>query len=1281
MEGRTAPSPDTGSGNAVDPRPTGPSRLEGRRIFVARLGELFAAAGAPPVKSVVRAANARIPESAPRITAQRISDWRRGNRTPATFLAVRPVLDVLITEARRRVAANPDIDPTLLDIVRWHEDWKAARVEPPVADVDREPYRGLWAYRTEDSDLFFGRDQAKLQLLELISTAEADEAPSMVLLLGASGVGKSSLLAAGLLATPGLPTPITMSPGNDPMTALASAVRTRPPGHCLLVVDQGEELFTRCTNDAQRQQFLSALTSLAAPGAEQRTTVVVAFDTAHLPKLLRYPVLMTVLRDHTMLLNPMTPEELREAIVRPAAVTGLRVEDSLVEVLLQDLDTIEAHSSVRLPLLSFVLAVTWSNRRSRTLTLEAYREAGGLARACAVGSEMFWSGLTESEREAARHVLVALTVIGPTTVVRNRVPIELLVEESAEPDLTRSVIARMTEVRMIVQRNGEIELVHDLLLTGWPRMVEWLAAEKEFAPDRQRIESDAREWVRQDRPASLLYSRTRLEDAAGWMRRTESSNQVAREFVAASLTRQRARAVRRRMILSAIAVLTVVALVLSVIVIAQRAAVAQEHKDVILGQLVEESQRIEDVDPGLSAQLALAAYRMSPDDPGARARLLATQGLPIEITSTAGHDGSVRGIALSSARRLLASAGSDGFIRLWDLSDPHAVAAAGQLGGHRGNVESVLFSPDNSKLVSAGSDGTVRVWDIYDLHAARQLGEFDIGTAATSVAYLPDGRSLVAGGVDGTLNFLNVDTPQSIRRISAPVAAHTGAVRALALAPDAPVLATAGNDRTVRLWAVGDSENPAPIGAPLVSEAAVPAIAFGDGGRIAAGTADGVLQVWDVRDPVRPRLIDRKQQRLVPITHLQFWLGGQVLLTSDAGGYARGWDARSFDRISPVALEVHGNSRSNQQFAIVSESQVVSAGSDGRIRTWTHARVQLPIVFQGALDSASFDTEDKLLASGVRDGQVGVWNISIPFYSRLISEVAVGPPDRRGPQVALRPDGGLLVAAGDTEVRLWNLADPARPDPLGALPGTGLSGPIAFEPNGKRLLSGVGRRSLQLWDVSEPSAPRALAELRTGRDREIELAAFAPGGALVAAADDDSRIHLWDITDPGKPVEASLDTQGGQARALVFGPDGKTLFSADDKGMIRSWDVTDLARVRELGAVRAHTAAARTLAIDRSGRRLASGGDDQTARLWNVADPSDMQPLGDPIHAKVGWNWFVRFDPKDESRLLTIGDQLSALWYTDPDAVATKLCATSASQIDEQTWRDQFPAIPYIRPC
>ncbi|MFC9437339.1 hypothetical protein [Nocardia sp. NPDC057030] len=1255
---------------------------EGRRNFAVRFGELFAAAGTPPAKSVVRAANARIPDGAGKVTAQRISDWRRGNRTPATFVAVRPVLEVLIAEARRQAADNPHIDPSLLDLVRWHEDWKAAKVEPPSIDIGREPYRGLWEYRVEDSDLFFGRDSAKHQLLELISNVETGDAPAMAVLLGPSAVGKSSLLAAGLQAAPGARTPISMTPGDDPMAALESALGARPGGHCLLIVDRGEELFTRCANEALRQQFLTALASLAAADADAPTTVVLAFDTAHLPELLRYPLLTMVLRDHAMLLDPMTPQELREAIVRPAAATGLRVEDTLIDTLLQDLDTIDAHSSVRLPLLSFALAATWANRRGRTLSLEAYREAGGMAKACAVGAESFWSRLTDRQRDAARHVLITLTIIGPTTVVRNRMPVEQLIEESADPDTTRAVIARLTRARIVVQRNGEVELVHDLLLSGWPRMAGWLAEEKEFAPARQRIEADAREWARQDRPVSLLYSRTRLEDAASWMRRTESPNLLAREFVAASLARQHRHTVRRQVLWSTVAVLVALAVVLSGVIVVQRVSVAQEHKGVVLGQIIEQSQRVQNVDPGLATQLALAAYRLSPDDPMARARLLATQVLPLDIASTVAHKGLVRDLALSSDRKLLASAGSDGLIRLWDVADARAITPAGPgLTGHRHNVESVAFSPDNSVLASAGDDGTVRLWDVRDPKQARAFGEFVNGTPVTALTYLPDGRTVVAGGADGTLSFLDTTVPRAIHRRGAPIATQTGAVKVLTVAPDRPVLAGAGSDRTVRLWAVDDADRPTSLGAPIESEGAVQALALGPDGRLGTGTADGVVQVWNVDDQGQAQLIGRQQSRPVPITQLEFWRNGKMLSIADAGGTMRALNTTRRDRITAIGREIHGNSGSARSFAIVSDTQLVTAGSDGWIRTWSHAGVNVPIVFAGALSSVGFDQAGKLLVSGLRDGQVNVWDTGDPFYSRSVGQVTAGPPDRHGAHVVLRPDGTLLVTAGGGEVRLWDLTDPTRPAPIGALPGTDLSGPLAIDPAGKRLLTGVDHRSLRLWDIADPNRARALGQLPAGPARELESAVFAPDRPLIAAADDDSRIHLWDITDPAAPVQTSVDAGGANVRSLVFTPGGRTLFGADDHGMIRAWDVTDPARVRDLASIRAHSAAVRTLAMDRSGHRLASGGDDQTARVWDIADPSDIQALGEPIAAEVGWTWFLRFDPGDESRLLGIGDELSALWYTDPDVFAGKLCDSAAAQIDERTWRELLPSVDFVSTC
>ncbi|KAA8885848.1 hypothetical protein F3087_24745 [Nocardia colli] len=1259
-----------------------PSRAEGRRLFADRLSDLFAAAGGPPLKSVVRAANARLPQGAGKITFQRISDWRRGQRTPAVFDSVRPVLEVLIADARRRTPDNPRIDPTLLDLERWHQDWEAAKVEPPGIDADRAPYRGLQSYRVEDSDLFFGRTDAKQRLLELISAVESSDRPAAALLLGPSGIGKSSLLAAGLRAAPGPRTAIAMSPGHDPVAALDVVLADQPPARRLLLIDHGEELFTLCTDDALRQQFLRRLTALADPAAEPPTTVVAAFDIAFLHELLhaflRYSWTVEPLRQHAMLLDPMTLSELREVIVRPAEATGLRVDDSLVEVVLQDLGAIQANSAVRLPLLSLALSMTWANRHGRTLTVDGYRQAGGLSGACAISCESVWSQLTAREQVTARQVLVALTITEPTTVVRNRMPVELLIEESADPEAARTAIAKLISGRILVQYNDDIELVHELLLTGWPRLAEWLSEEREFAADRQRIEADAREWARMERPISLLYTKTRLENATGWMRRTESSNRLAREFVSASQARHRTRTLRWRAFLSAVGVLTVMALVLSVVVVGQRATVTQEHKDTVLSQLVDQSERVENADPVLSTQLALAAYRLDPADPAARARLLAAQVQPIELVTTAAHDGPIRRLAFSSSHRLVATAGSDGLVKLWDIANPSALTQIGPpLNGHRGAVESVEFNQDGTMLASIDSAGTLRLWDIHEPGKASPAGTFDNGAPLTTAIFLPGGRTLAVGSNDGTLAFLDITAPQAIRRLGAVLGAHPTAIKTMAIAPDAPMLATAGDDHTVRLWAVDDAEQPRPVGTPLDSGGAVQALAFGALGRLAAGTADGQLLFWDARDRDRPQLVDRKQTRPVPISGLQYWLDGRAVVVTDSGGTAREWNTSRLDRVSPVVLDLV-NSAAVQSLMVVTNTTAISAGADGKLRTWSQAGARLPIVFASSLTSLGFDQASKTLVGGFRDGEVAVWDTGTPLLSSMLSEVRAGPPDRHGTQVALRPDGTLLATTGTDEVRLWSLADRARPAPLGAVPATE---PIAFAPKGDRLLTGVGHRSLQLWDVSDRTAPRPLGgPLVTGRDRQLELAAFAPDRPLVAAADD-ARIHLWDITDPAKSAPVSLDLHGAKARALLFAPDGKTLFTGDDRGMIRSWDITDPAKARELDAVRAHTATIRTLAMDESGHRLASGGADETARLWDITDPSHLRAHGDPIEAKIGWTWFLRFDPADESRLLGVGDQLSTLWYTDPAAVAEKLCSSSSAMLDEQEWRSLLPAVPYTRPC
>ncbi|EFL33296.1 WD-40 repeat-containing protein [Streptomyces viridochromogenes DSM 40736] len=188
-----------------------------RTAFAERLALLYKEAGNPPLKrvseSVVRLQRIDERGRPVRVSAQRISDWRRARNVPAQFTALAAVLHVLIPEARR--ARPTPVSSGLYDLAQWQRLWESAVADPvgergaaspaeegPAGDAPSAPggvcpYRGLASYRREDANWFFGRERSTDALVAQLR-AVADTG-GLVMLVGASGAGKSSLLNAGLV--------------------------------------------------------------------------------------------------------------------------------------------------------------------------------------------------------------------------------------------------------------------------------------------------------------------------------------------------------------------------------------------------------------------------------------------------------------------------------------------------------------------------------------------------------------------------------------------------------------------------------------------------------------------------------------------------------------------------------------------------------------------------------------------------------------------------------------------------------------------------------------------------------------------------------------------------------------------------------------------------------------------------------------------------------------------------------------------------------------------------
>ena len=255
------------------------------------------------------------------------------------------------------------------------------------------------------------RDQLVADLAELTLDNR------FVAVVGTSGSGKSSLLRAGLVpalrgdAWPGArPAAVRiLTPGEHPARTHARALtpaETTGDGETWVIVDQFEEVFTLCQDPAERTRFLDRL--LAGSRPDGRLRVVIAARADLYGRLGEHRDLAAALRGASLLVAPMSTDELREAIVKPATANGLTVERALADRIIEDV----TDQPGGLPLMSHALLETWHRRRGRTLSLKGYEAAGGVRGAITQTAEDLYGSLSPQEAGLARRVMLRLIVPG-----------------------------------------------------------------------------------------------------------------------------------------------------------------------------------------------------------------------------------------------------------------------------------------------------------------------------------------------------------------------------------------------------------------------------------------------------------------------------------------------------------------------------------------------------------------------------------------------------------------------------------------------------------------------------------------------------------------------------------------------------------------------------------------------------------------------------------------------------------------------------------------------------
>jgi len=1039
-----------------------------------------------------------------------------------------------------------------------------------------------------------------------------------------------------------------------------------PNESLLVVVDQFEELFrfARVAASEQYRYEAAAFVKLlleAARQREQNVYVVLTMRSDFLGDCSIFWDLPEAINEGQYLIPRMTRDQRAEAITGPVAVCGGRIEQRLVNRLLNDM----GDNPDLLPILQHALMRTWENwaadhAEGEAVDLRHYEAVGTMSDALSRHADEAFNELRdERSRQIAERVFKALTEKGEDNreVRRPTVLRDLCA-------LTGATLGEVVPVLEVFRREGRsflmppaalpldedslIDISHESLIRNWERLKGWVDEESQSAQIYTRLaetavlheRGQAGLWRDPDLQLALDW-RERTKPTAAWGQRYHPSFDTAMSFLDASVNarddaaleeeRRRRREIRRTRVAAAIFFLLFMLSLAALTYANVKRNEAQEKSDAAEAALVRAEQANARAESALAEAVRERDRANEQTDAARRSE---------EVAQTAKDEALKEKKAAEEAKADAVKSAEVARVNARKAEESRAEAETQKVEAETQRAEAekqksfAEAETTKSRQLLYASDMMLaqQAYDASNVTLARQLlgshtpgdgerqsfewaylshllnrekGSLSYFNNFSTLALTPDGKTLAVGKGDTVVLW---DMTANKYLGSAPTGAR--AVGAMALSPDGRRVALSGVGTNVVTLA--DTSSPGKGGTLGDGKAEVTSLAFTpDGALLVVGYADDRAELWDVDTRQMKRRFDIDSS----VSSLALSPRGDEVAIGTVKGSLFRWGLASPKSTCAADLMADGNSINAVVFSPEGHS-IIAATKDGTIKSLVLAANSKMCTEMGGLsgrkssaNAIAFSPDlRRMLAVGYEDNSVEVWHnygrkrpdgSRDMFGSQTASITLNGHVDAIN-SVFFLPGGQLLSGSNEGSIKLWDIASLLLEDaPLEEH--TRRVNAVAFSPDGRTLATGGNDKAVLLWDVETHKRLDAPALKYKGPVNSI---AFSPAGGAIAVGADGLPPSVWDTGVAGaQPRTLTGTSTTSHVRAVAYSPDGKFIVAADNEGSDHAlglWNAETGALIKD-EADAFYMRAILSLAVSRDGKLIAVGLGDGSVEVWDIA--------------------------------------------------------------------------------